>query len=124
MTTSLSLADIVWQLSTEQPVSLLFRLSIPAKPGEAIGRDGVVPEPTYGTQFNNAAVSGVTAEGKVTCKPSSAISRAPVASASPTVEFEVPKSMPQARIRLSIFRRTPDVMRRVARVKASALFPP
>lgn len=53
-------------LSTEQPVSLLFRLSIPAKPGEAIGRDGVVPEPTYGTQFNNAAVSGVTAEGKVT----------------------------------------------------------
>lgn len=53
-------------LSTEQPVSLLFRLSIPAKPGEAINRDGVVPEPTYGTQFNNAAVSGVTAEGKVT----------------------------------------------------------
>ena len=53
-------------LSTEQPVGLLFRLSIPAKPGEAIGRDGVVPEPTYGTQFNNAAVSGVTAEGKVT----------------------------------------------------------
>jgi len=53
-------------LSTEQPVGLLFRLSIPAKPGETVSRDGVVPEPTYGTQFNNAAVSGVTAEGKVT----------------------------------------------------------
>ena len=36
-----------------------------------------------------------TAEGSVTAAPSNAISRAPVASASATVEFEVPKSMPQ-----------------------------
>jgi len=48
-------------VNTEAPVALLLRLSIP---GDG-GREGVVPEPTYGTQLNNAAVSGVKAEGSV-----------------------------------------------------------
>lgn len=50
------------QSPAEQPVSLLIRLSIP---GEASPQLGVVPEPTYGDQFNNDAIPGVRAEGKV-----------------------------------------------------------
>ena len=42
----------------EQPVALLLRLSLP---------DGK-PEPTYGDQFNNAAVQGVRPEGRVTIR--------------------------------------------------------
>jgi CxxC motif-containing protein (DUF1111 family) len=42
----------------EQPVALLMRLSLP---------DGS-PEPTYGDQFNNAAVQGVKPEGRVTVR--------------------------------------------------------
>jgi CxxC motif-containing protein (DUF1111 family) len=45
----------------EQPVGLLLRLSVPGVGSHG----GVVPEPTYGDQFNNAAVQGVRAEGKV-----------------------------------------------------------
>ncbi|MCP5277770.1 MAG: thiol oxidoreductase [Thiobacillus sp.] len=45
----------------EQPVSLLLRLSIP---GVGV-HGGIVPEPTYGDQFNNAAVQRVKPEGKV-----------------------------------------------------------
>jgi CxxC motif-containing protein (DUF1111 family) len=45
----------------EQPVSLLLRLSVPGV-GE---HGGVVPEPTYGDQFNNFAVQKVKPEGKV-----------------------------------------------------------
>lgn len=45
----------------QQPVSLLLRLSIPGV-GE---HGGVVPEPTYGDQFNNFAVQKVKPEGKV-----------------------------------------------------------
>lgn len=45
----------------EQPVSLLMRLSIPGVGAHG----GVVPEPTYGDQFNNAAVQKVKPEGKV-----------------------------------------------------------
>ncbi len=41
-----------------QPVALLLRLSLPS------GK----PEPTYGEQFNNAAVQGVKAEGRVTMR--------------------------------------------------------
>jgi CxxC motif-containing protein (DUF1111 family) len=52
-------------VNTEQPVSLLLRLSIPATAARPAGKDGVVPEPSYGTQFNNAAVTGVRAEGAV-----------------------------------------------------------
>lgn len=42
----------------EPPVELLLRLSLP---------DGT-PEPTYGDQFNNAAVQGVTPEGRITMR--------------------------------------------------------
>lgn len=45
----------------EQPVGLLFRLSIPGRgPHNAI-----IPEPTYGDQFNNNAIQGVKPEGKL-----------------------------------------------------------
>ena len=47
-------------LQAEQPMALLFRLSIPGKNGS------VQPEPTYGGQFNNDAIPGVKPEGKVT----------------------------------------------------------
>ncbi|WP_348680742.1 MULTISPECIES: di-heme oxidoredictase family protein [unclassified Limnobacter] len=53
--------EILDRLSTEQPVDLLFRLSIPGTDS----RHGVVPDPVYGDQFNNAAVAGVKPEGKV-----------------------------------------------------------
>ncbi len=42
----------------EQPVALLLRLSLP---------DGS-PEPTYGDQFDNAAIQGVKPEGRVTLR--------------------------------------------------------
>ncbi len=46
---------------SEQPVGLLMRLSVPG-----IGEHGdVVPEPTYGGQFNNSAIQGVKPEGRV-----------------------------------------------------------
>jgi CxxC motif-containing protein (DUF1111 family) len=49
----------------EPPVALLLRLSVPGTP-EA--HAGVRPEPTYGDQFNNAAVAGVKPEGRVTLR--------------------------------------------------------
>ncbi len=45
----------------EQPLGLLIRLSIPGHDARA----GVVPEPSYGDQFDNDAVQGVKPEGKV-----------------------------------------------------------
>ncbi|MBK9441280.1 MAG: c-type cytochrome [Comamonadaceae bacterium] len=45
-----------------QPTEMLIRLSVP---GSAHPHDGVLPEPTYGDQFNNAAVEGVKPEGQV-----------------------------------------------------------
>ena len=46
-------------LATEQPIALLFRLSV-------LGADGKPrPEPTYGHQFTVAAAQDVKAEGKV-----------------------------------------------------------
>jgi CxxC motif-containing protein (DUF1111 family) len=45
----------------DQPVSLLMRLSLPGVGAHG----GVVPEPTYGDQFNNFAVRDVKPEGKV-----------------------------------------------------------
>ncbi|MBT0960877.1 di-heme oxidoreductase family protein [Denitromonas iodatirespirans] len=51
-------------VNTEQPVGLLLRLSIPGDGGRA----GVVPEPTYGGQFNNQAVDTVQPEGRVTIR--------------------------------------------------------
>lgn len=53
--------EILNQLNSEQPVDLLFRLSIPGTDST----HGVVAEPTYGDQLNNAAVNGVKPEGKV-----------------------------------------------------------
>jgi len=45
----------------EQAVGLLMRLSLPG-----VGAHGsVIPEPTYGDQFNNNVVQGVKPEGKV-----------------------------------------------------------
>lgn len=55
------------RLSSEQAVALLMRLSIPGEPGS---HAGVVPEPTYGDQFNNAAVQGVQPEGEVVVRES------------------------------------------------------
>ena len=43
-------------------VALLLRLSVPGTPTPHLG---VVPEPTYGDQFNNAAIAGVKPEGRV-----------------------------------------------------------
>lgn len=43
-------------------VALLLRLSVPGTPAV---HSGVVPEPTYGDQFNNAAIPGVKPEGRV-----------------------------------------------------------
>lgn len=45
----------------EQPVALLMRLSVPGT--DAHG--GPKPEPTYGDQFDNAAIQGVRPEGEV-----------------------------------------------------------
>lgn len=50
------------RLNAEQPVHLLMRLSIPGTPDPRVG---VVPEPAYGDQFNNAAITGVKPEGEV-----------------------------------------------------------
>jgi CxxC motif-containing protein (DUF1111 family) len=46
----------------ESPVALLLRLSVPGTPDP---HAGVVPEPVYGDQFNNAAIQGVKPEGDV-----------------------------------------------------------
>jgi CxxC motif-containing protein (DUF1111 family) len=48
----------------EQPVELLFRLSIPG----ADPHGGPLPEPVYGEQFANAAVRGVRPEGRVSLR--------------------------------------------------------
>ncbi|MEW5769056.1 MAG: di-heme oxidoredictase family protein [Pseudomonadota bacterium] len=45
----------------DQPVSLLLRLSVPGVGAHG----GVVPEPTYGDQFDNFAVQKVKPEGRV-----------------------------------------------------------
>ncbi|GAA6142244.1 di-heme oxidoredictase family protein [Hydrogenophaga sp. 5NK40-0174] len=46
----------------DKTVSLLIRLSLPGKPA---AHAGVVPEPRYGDQFNNAGIQGVQPEGHV-----------------------------------------------------------
>lgn len=46
----------------DNTVALLLRLSVPGAPA---AHEGVVPEPTYGDQFNNAAIQGVRPEGTV-----------------------------------------------------------
>jgi CxxC motif-containing protein (DUF1111 family) len=54
--------QILNRLNATQPVHLLMRLYIP---GAADPKAGVLPEPVYGDQFNNAAVQGVKPEGEV-----------------------------------------------------------
>lgn len=54
----------------EEPVSLFLRLSVPPRTDEerarlADGRALVLPEPTYGTQFQTFAVTGLAAEGQL-----------------------------------------------------------
>ncbi|MCK9260947.1 MAG: c-type cytochrome [Azoarcus sp.] len=51
-------------VNTEQAVGLLLRLSIP---GDG-GKDGVVPEPTYGSQLDNQALPGIHPEARVTIR--------------------------------------------------------
>jgi CxxC motif-containing protein (DUF1111 family) len=46
----------------DNTVALLMRLSVPGTPAP---HAGVVPDPTYGDQFNNAAIQGVRPEGRV-----------------------------------------------------------
>ncbi len=46
---------------SEQPVALLMRLSIPGTGAHG----GVVPDPVYGDQLDNAAIQGVQPEGQV-----------------------------------------------------------
>ncbi|MEN9844525.1 MAG: hypothetical protein RLZZ612_2354 [Pseudomonadota bacterium] len=46
----------------DQPTEMLIRLSVPGTPDP---HQGVRPEPTYGDQFNNAAIEGVQPEGQV-----------------------------------------------------------
>ena len=46
---------------SEPPVALLMRLSIPGTGAHG----GVVPDPVYGDQLNNAAIQGVQPEGQV-----------------------------------------------------------
>lgn len=52
-------------VQSEAPVGLLMRLSIPTPEGQSAGKEGVVPEPTYGGQLNNLAVTGVAPEAEV-----------------------------------------------------------
>ncbi len=57
-------------ISTEQAVDLLFRLSIEPNTltdmqHQLRARYGVIPEPVYGDQLNNAAIDGVQAEAQV-----------------------------------------------------------
>lgn len=54
--------------TTDNAVSLLVRLSIPAKTPaqkQQLIRSGVIPEPTYGGQLQDFAVPGVPEEGKI-----------------------------------------------------------
>jgi len=52
----------------DNTISMLMRLSIPAQTPEQqtiANRQGSVPEPTYGGQFQDRAIQGVPAEGRV-----------------------------------------------------------
>ncbi|MGB1465845.1 MAG: di-heme oxidoredictase family protein, partial [Alcanivorax nanhaiticus] len=49
----------------KQAVSMLVRLSVPAGEGDDLTRSGLVAEPNYGGQFQDAAIPGVAPEGRV-----------------------------------------------------------
>ncbi len=52
---------------TDNAVSSLLRLSIPAQPGQEalLERQGLIPEPRYGGQLQDMAVPGVAPEGRL-----------------------------------------------------------
>lgn len=55
----------------DNAVSMLVRLSIPADadtPAEWMLRNGAVPEPTYGGQFQDASIPGAQPEGRVSIR--------------------------------------------------------
>jgi CxxC motif-containing protein (DUF1111 family) len=57
--------------AADDGVSMFLRLSVPAKTDAekqalASGQENVVPEPTYGTQLQDFAVTGLKAEGQMT----------------------------------------------------------
>ncbi len=49
----------------KQAVSMLVRLSVPAGEGDDLTRSGLVAEPNYGGQFQDAAIPGIAPEGRV-----------------------------------------------------------
>ena len=49
----------------KQAVSMLVRLSVPAGTDDDLTQSGLMPEPTYGGQFQDAAIPGVEPEGRV-----------------------------------------------------------
>lgn len=49
----------------KQAVSMLVRLSVPASETDDLTRSGLVPEPNYGGQFQDAAIPGIEPEGRV-----------------------------------------------------------
>ena len=53
--------------AADNAVSSLVRLSIPAQPGQEalLERQGLIPEPVYGGQLQDAAIPGTAPEGKV-----------------------------------------------------------
>jgi len=53
--------------ATDNAVSSLVRLSIPAQPGQEhlLERQGLIPEPVYGGQLQDVAIPGAAPEGKV-----------------------------------------------------------
>ena len=52
---------------SDNAVSMLVRLSLPARPDQEaqLQRQGVIPEPVYGGQLQDAAVPGVAPEGRL-----------------------------------------------------------
>lgn len=49
----------------KQAVSMLVRLSVPAGEGDDLTRSGLLAEPHYGGQFQDAAIPGIAPEGRV-----------------------------------------------------------
>ena len=49
----------------KQAVSMLVRLSVPAGEADDLTQSGLLPEPHYGGQFQDAAIPGIEPEGRV-----------------------------------------------------------
>lgn len=61
--------------ATDNAVSSLVRLSIPAQPGQEalLERQGLIPEPVYGGQLQDVAIPGAAPEAKVRVRYSSEV---------------------------------------------------